>query len=136
MSVSPRNWSFSLWKEPPEVIEARERKKQQYEKEQREIEVKELLREASTNKDAFEKVVDRVCLMIGERLVSGEIIDQNFTLKIQSLIEGLRKLAWPKNQSDITSKSSTSNPKEWVETLTVLRNVSWRVDKPHSQSFV
>ncbi len=133
MSMSPRNWSFSFWKEPLEVIEARERKKQEYDKQQREIEVKELLREASINKDGFEKVVDKVCLMIGERLMSGEIMDQNFTLKIQSIIEGLRKLAWPKDQTDFTSKSSTSDPQKWVETLTGLRNVSWRVDESPSQ---
>lgn len=126
MSVSSSGRSFLFWREPQSVIEARERK-------QREYEVKELLQEARKNKDAFEGVIDKVCLMIGEKLMSGKIVDQNFTLKIQSIIEGLRKLAWPKDQSDFTSKSSTSNPKEWVETLNGLRNVSWRLDQSNSQ---
>ena len=126
--------TFSFWREPQEEREARERKQQEYETKQREDEVKELLQEARKNKDAFEGVIDKVCLMIGEKLMSGKITDQNFTLKIQSIIEGLRKLAWPQNQPNSVSKSNTTDPKEWVNTLTGLRNVSWRVDQSNPQN--
>ena len=126
--------TFSFWHEPQEVREARERKQKEYETKQREDEVKELLQEARKNQEAFEGVIDKVCLMIGEKLMSGKIVDQNFTLKIQSIIEGLRKLAWPKNQPSSVSKSNTTDPKEWVNTLTGLRNVSWRVDQSNPQN--
>ncbi|MDX2164780.1 MAG: hypothetical protein SFW07_05105 [Gammaproteobacteria bacterium] len=115
--------AISFWHEPQEVRDARERK-------QREYEVKELLREASKNKDAFEAVVDKVCLMIGEKLMSGKITDQNFTLKIQSIIEGLRGLAWPKSQASYTTKTKTSDdPRDWVETLRGLKSLGYRVDE-------